>query len=210
MLQDRTRRVKLTETGERMRDTPDANEPEIQEPSPEARPKGPPLGEVLEFMRLLWAVDHGLQSTSKRMEATLGMTGPQRLVVRLVGRFPGITAGTLANIMHVHPSTLTGVLKRLEKRGLLERRADPLDGRKALFALTEAGRNLDIPSAGTVEAAVQRALSRMTRARIVHTQDVLMALAQELGAADMPPDDKGEAKAAPEAPDSERRTGGSR
>jgi DNA-binding MarR family transcriptional regulator len=157
---------------------------ESVEPSPTAQPdksRGPQLGEVLEFMRLLWAVDHGLQSTSKRMESTLGITGPQRLVLRLVGRFPGITAGSLAQILHVHPSTLTGVLKRLEKRSLLERKSDPLDGRKALFALTEAGRALDIPSTGTVEAAVQRALAKMTRARIVHTQDVLTALAEELG-----------------------------
>ncbi|HEX5754417.1 MAG TPA: MarR family transcriptional regulator [Archangium sp.] len=144
--------------------------------------KGPPLGEVLEFMRLLWAVDHGLQSTSKRMEATLGLTGPQRLVLRLVGRFPGITAGRLAQIMHVHPSTLTGVLKRMEKRGLLERKSDPLDGRKALFALTDAGRALDVPSEGTVESAVQRAISRVPRARLQNAQEVLMALAQELGA----------------------------
>lgn len=154
------------------------------EPSPEGqqeKSRGLQLGEVLDFMRLLWAVDHGLQSTSKRMEASLGVTGPQRLVVRLVGRFPGITAGTLAHILHVHPSTLTGVLKRLEKRGLLERRSDPLDGRKALFALTDAGRDLDVPSTGTVEAAVQRVLSRMSRTRILHTQDVLTALAEELG-----------------------------
>jgi MarR family transcriptional regulator, organic hydroperoxide resistance regulator len=156
---------------------------ESGEPDAETRAKnqGPPLGEVLEFMRLLWAVDHGLQSTSKRMESTLGVTGPQRLVLRLVGRFPGITAGALAQILHVHPSTLTGVLKRLEKRGLLERKSDPLDGRKALFALTEAGRTLDVPSSGTVESAVQRVLSRMSRPRIVHTQDVLTALAEELG-----------------------------
>jgi DNA-binding MarR family transcriptional regulator len=154
------------------------------EPSPVAQPektRGPQLGEVLEFMRLLWAVDHGLQSTSKRMESTLGITGPQRLVLRLVGRFPGITAGTLAQILHVHPSTLTGVLKRLEKRGLIERKSDPLDGRKALFALTEPGRALDIPSTGTVEAVVQRVLAKMPRTRILHTQDVLTALAAELG-----------------------------
>ncbi|MFP2898534.1 MarR family winged helix-turn-helix transcriptional regulator [Corallococcus sp. 4LFB] len=147
------------------------------------------LGEVLEFMRLLWAVDHGLQSTSKRMESTLGLTGPQRLVIRLVGRFPGITAGTLANILHVHPSTLTGVLKRLEKRGLLERKSDPLDGRKALFALTDAGRALDIPSEGTVESAVQRVLARMPRDRIVFTQEVLTALAEELGGLSAPQED---------------------
>jgi DNA-binding MarR family transcriptional regulator len=145
-----------------------------------------PLGEVLEFMRLLWAVDHGLQSTSKRMESTMGLTGPQRLVLRLVGRFPGITAGRLAHIMHVHPSTLTGVLKRMEKRGLLERKSDPLDGRKALFALTEAGRALDVPATGTVESAVERVLSRLSRARLQSAQEALMALAEELGGADAP------------------------
>jgi DNA-binding MarR family transcriptional regulator len=141
----------------------------------------PSLGEALEFMRLVWAVDHGLQSTSKRMESTLGLTGPQRLVVRLVGRFPGISAGRLAGLLHVHPSTLTGVLKRLEKRGLIERRSDPLDARRALFHLTPTGRPLDVQAPGTVEAAVSRVLARMSRARILGTQEVLTALAEELG-----------------------------
>ncbi len=35
----------------------------------------PPLGKVLDFLRLLWAVDHGLNRTSKRMEVELGVTG---------------------------------------------------------------------------------------------------------------------------------------
>jgi len=170
--------AQLKET-ESMKDLDESSEPSPEEQ--QEKPRGPQLGDVLDFMRLLWAVDHGLQSTSKRMESTLGVTGPQRLVLRLVGRFPGITAGTLAQILHVHPSTLTGVLKRLEKRGMLERKSDPLDGRKALFTLTEAGRTLDVPDQGTVEAAVQRVLSKMTRARILHTQDVLTALAEELG-----------------------------
>src|SRR5690606_29786655 len=81
----------------------------------------PPLGEVLDFMRLLWSIDHGLQTTSKRMEALLGITGLQRMVLRLVGRFPGISAGNLARILHVHPSTLTGVLKRLEEKQFVTR-----------------------------------------------------------------------------------------
>src|SRR5437868_13871614 len=97
------------------------------------------LGPVLEFMKQLWAVDHGLQSVSKRMEARFGITGPQRLVVRIVGRFPGISAGALAEVLHVHPSTLTGVLRRLETRGMLLRRADPKDARRALFGLTPRG-----------------------------------------------------------------------
>ena len=161
---------------------------DVSEVQDAEKDKKAPLGEVLEFMRLLWAVDHGLQSTSKRMESTLGLTGPQRLVLRLVGRFPGITAGRLAQIMHVHPSTLTGVLKRMEKRGLLERKSDPLDGRKALFALTDAGRALDVPATGTVESAVERVLARLTRPRLQSAQEALTALAEELGAAEAPGD----------------------
>src|SRR5688572_15630298 len=45
------------------------------------------LGEVLSFMQLLWAVTHGLESTSKRMLAAVGVTGPQRLVLRLIGQY---------------------------------------------------------------------------------------------------------------------------
>src|SRR5439155_23255682 len=102
-----------------------------------AKPEGADqLGPVLEFMKQLWAVDHGLQSASKRMEARFGVTGPQRLVVRIVGRFPRIGAGRVAEILHVHPSTLTGILKRLEGRGILQRKADVRDGRRALFELT--------------------------------------------------------------------------
>ncbi|WP_437300874.1 MarR family winged helix-turn-helix transcriptional regulator [Sorangium sp. So ce426] len=138
------------------------------------------LGEVLDFMKLLWAVDHGLQSTSKRMEAKMGVTGPQRLVIRIVGRYPGISAGQLAEIMQLHPSTLTGVLKRLQERGIIERRVDPKDGRRALLGLTARGRELDSLRTGTVEAAVRQALKSMPRRKLDAAQDVLAAVAEAL------------------------------
>src|SRR5260221_1202621 len=112
--------------------------------------KEPPLGAVLDFMRLLWAVDHALQSASKRMEATFGITGPQRLVVRIAGRFPGISAGRIAEILHVHSSTLTGVLKRLEHRGILQRTADAREARRPLFDLTAKGTKVDTLRTGVV------------------------------------------------------------
>ena len=143
--------------------------------------KEPPLGAVLDFMRLLWAVDHSLQSASKRMESTFGITGPQRLVVRIVGRFPGIAAGRVAQILHVHPSTLTGILKRLEARGLLQRRADPRDARRALFILTPRGRKLDTVRTGIVEQAVRRVLAKDPN-KIAAAQEVLNALSDELDA----------------------------
>jgi DNA-binding MarR family transcriptional regulator len=138
------------------------------------------LGAVLDFMRLLWAVDHGLQSSSKRMEATRGVTGPQRLVIRITGRFPGISAGELASIMHIHPSTLTGILKRLQTRGIIERQTDPNDARRALFGLTAKGREVDTLRIGTVEATVRKTLTRLPPRKVLAAKDVLKALAVAL------------------------------
>jgi MarR family transcriptional regulator, organic hydroperoxide resistance regulator len=138
------------------------------------------LGPVLDFMRALWALDHSLQSASKRMEARLGVTAPQRLVIRIVGRFPGISAGEVSEILHLHPSTLTGVLKRLEERGLVGRRADPADARRALLELTPRGREVDELRSGTVESAVRRALRRMPPASVRTVREATELLAAEL------------------------------
>jgi DNA-binding MarR family transcriptional regulator len=138
------------------------------------------LGPVLDFMRALWALDHALQSASKRMEGTLGVTAPQRLVLRIVGRFPGASAGEVAAILHLHPSTLTGILKRLEERGLVTRRADPADARRALLRLTARGRRLNGLRDGTVEAAVRRALSKLPAAKVRAARDAALALSGEL------------------------------
>jgi MarR family transcriptional regulator, organic hydroperoxide resistance regulator len=138
------------------------------------------LGPVLDFMRALWALDHALQSASKRMETALGVTAPQRLVVRIVGRFPGISAGEVSQILHLHPSTLTGVLKRLERRGLVIRRPDPTDARRALLTLTTDGRALDGLRTGTVEAGVRRTLRRLPAGTVRCSRELAEALRGEL------------------------------
>ena len=140
---------------------------------------GADLGPVLEFMKQLWAVDHGLQTISKRLESQHGITGPQRLVVRIVGRTPGISAGALAQILRMHPSTLTGILRRLETRGVITRKSDPNDARRALFMLTARGRKVDLLKTGTVEAAVRRVLAKQPSEASV-AQKLLAALAFEL------------------------------
>ena len=50
---------------------------------------------VLEFIRRMWAVDHELQRVSKRMVSRIGLTAPQRLAVRFIGRHSGVTLACL-------------------------------------------------------------------------------------------------------------------
>ena len=138
------------------------------------------LPEVLQFMRLLWGVAHALDRTSKRMNHELGVTGPQRLVLRVVGLFPGISAGELAHILHVHPSPLTGVLQRLVEQRLLERTTAEADRRRAQLRLTARGGRINQLTEGTVEAAVGRALRRSTPRDRAAAQRMLGLLTEAL------------------------------
>ena len=141
------------------------------------------LGETLEFLRLIWAIDHGLQLASKRTEALLGVTGLQRLTLRILGRYPGLSAGQLAGLLHIDPSTLSGVLARLADRDLIDRRPDPRDTRRAQLALSAEGRKLDVATEGTVESAVEHALARIPATKLNAAREVLRALADSLAGA---------------------------
>lgn len=135
-----------------------------------------PLGPVLEFMRALWGVNHGLESTSRRMKTRFGVTGTERMVVRLVARYPGVSAGELARILRVHPSTLTGLLRRLVKRGLVVRGVDAVDARRAVLTLTPKGAAIDEIRRGTVETAVRTALSAIPERDVGTAVAVMEAL----------------------------------
>lgn len=131
----------------------------------------------LQFMRALWELVHALQKASKRMTVGLGVTGPQRLVLRVIGLAPGISAGGLATVLHLHPSTLTGVLKRLETQGLVSRVPHAVDGRRAVLRLTAQGQRLNVATEGTVEAAARatlRQISSRDRAAIRHSLELLV------------------------------------
>ena len=138
------------------------------------------LDSTLEFMRLLWSIEHRLQSSSKMMESRLGITGPQRLVLRIVARHPGISPKEVAAIVRLHPSTITGILKRLTRKGLLRREQDRNDTRRVRLRVQPAARRFTKPSSGTVEYLVQRGLKRLP-ARSVHAASkVLAAIAASL------------------------------
>lgn len=138
------------------------------------------LDPVLDFLSLLWHVEHGLQSTSKRMEATLGITGPQRLVLRIVSERPGLSAGEVARIVHLHPSTITGILQRLLRKGLLRYERDRRDTRRVRLYPQPAAKNFVPASSRTVESAVTRALANMPMHRVRHAREVLAAIAKAL------------------------------
>src|SRR3954471_16581726 len=106
---------------------------------------------ALQFLQVIWRLENALERVSKRMEDSLGISGPQRFALRLIGERPGVGAGELAAILHLHRSTVTGLLQRLEARGLIERTSHATDARRMHLHLTAAGRRTLSPAVrGTV------------------------------------------------------------
>ena len=69
----------------------------------------------------------------------LGLTLPQYDVIITLGNTTGMQPKKLGEETLITKGTLTGVVSRLEDKGLVERLASPKDGRSQIIRLTEAG-----------------------------------------------------------------------
>ena len=72
----------------------------------------------------------------------LDLTYPQYLVLLVLWEQDDLTVNEIASRLVLNTNTLTPVLKRLQKRGLLERDRNPSDERRVQIRLTSSGRSL--------------------------------------------------------------------
>ena len=75
-----------------------------------------------------------------RFEALQGGVHGQNRSLALLARNEGMKQADLARNAHVRPSSVSEVLERLEKSGLIERRRDQKDRRVLRVYLTDKGR----------------------------------------------------------------------
>jgi DNA-binding MarR family transcriptional regulator len=69
-----------------------------------------------------------------------GMTRAQWVILARLNIKPGLSQGEMASILEVEPISVGRLIDRLEARGLVERRSDPMDRRVRRLHLTPAAR----------------------------------------------------------------------
>ena len=82
-----------------------------------------------------------VQGYSKRAERVAGLTGPQLWAIKVLSESAPIMVSDLARRMYLHPSTVIGILDRLETRGLARRTRSTEDRRVVTVALTRKGKD---------------------------------------------------------------------
>jgi DNA-binding MarR family transcriptional regulator len=135
-----------------------------------------PLSAALDFLQRLWQLNHALEKLSSQMEKRIGVTAPQRMIVRCIGKYPGMAPSQLAAVLHLDPGTVSATLSRLEDKGFVVRRRDSEDKRRVSLGLTLRGRRLDQPTPGTVEHGMERLLVSARPADVAATRKLLSQL----------------------------------
>jgi DNA-binding MarR family transcriptional regulator len=81
---------------------------------------------------------HAASQFAERL-GVLDLTPPDAGILRLVRIMAGLSQQELAVKLQIHPSRMVAIVDNLEKRGLVERRANPDDRRLYSLYLTQAG-----------------------------------------------------------------------
>lgn len=113
---------------------------------------------------------------TKGLAREFGLTGPQLTVIKILEQLGDLSLSSLSSRIKAKNSTVTGIIDRMEREGLVRRERSEEDRRIVLIRLTDEGRAL----AGRIEvepmAIFREALRSLPRRDIEELFRILGAL----------------------------------
>lgn len=141
-----------------------------------------------EFLSVLIETSRHLRHFVDQRARLLGLTGAQLRVLSRLSRREGATQAELAADMEVRPISLSGLIDKLTRQELVERRGDARDRRINRIHLTPEGRALALKIDGFREEIAGEVLRSVDDAALQQAFDVLYRLKRRLKA--LPEDTK--------------------
>ena len=133
------------------------------------------------WLRLLSCSTQVETTIRKRLRQEAGITLARFDFMAQLHRHPdGLAMSVLSRYLMVTGGNVTGLADELEKEGLVERSADPNDGRSSRVALTKKGRRLFDKLAATHEAWIVSMFGGMSKVDIRQLYELLGRLRVQL------------------------------
>lgn len=104
--------------------------------SPEPRPE---VDSIVETIIYLYTESRRL---TKGLASQFGLTGPQLTVIKLLETFENLSLSSLSERIRAQNSTVTGIIDRMEREGLVRRERSTSDRRVVHIRLSEKGQKL--------------------------------------------------------------------
>ncbi|MFN0055630.1 MAG: MarR family winged helix-turn-helix transcriptional regulator [Planctomycetales bacterium] len=109
--------------------------------------------------RALRQINRAVDLHSRALLQQHGLTAPQLATLLDIERMQPVSTGVLATELHMGSATLTGILDRLEERGLVCRTRHAGDRRSVLLSLTDLGTQLFASAPSQLCAAFSKRLA---------------------------------------------------
>jgi DNA-binding MarR family transcriptional regulator len=137
--------------------------------------------EVAGALQNVRALVERLSKSAQGVETRTGVTNAQLFLLQQIRTGRHLTVNDLAARAMTTQSTVSIVLSRLERKGLVKRSRSPVDRRSVVLQLTAAGKRVlrRAPRAATSE--VMGALTRLSKVELHALSRGLAALGRELG-----------------------------
>ncbi|MGE0700718.1 MAG: MarR family winged helix-turn-helix transcriptional regulator [Hyphomicrobiaceae bacterium] len=122
-----------------------------------------------------------MRTVFDRRVKALGITRPQWLAIVRLNRRPGASQSELADMMEIERAPAGKIVDRLEERGWVIRRPDPVDRRVNRIFLTDRGQRVYAVIWPIAQATVGDALGDLTDSEILVLTELLSRVKSRLG-----------------------------
>ncbi len=133
--------------------------------------------DVLDALR---RIVQALRESSRRAEQELGISGAQLFVLDTLAVAPALSLNELAQRTRTHQSSVSAVVTRLVKRGLIRRTRDADDARRLTLTLSPEGRRLVVRAPDLAQHRLVRGVDKLASGARRSLAASLSALAHEL------------------------------
>ena len=142
------------------------------------------IANIMDNIRRVFQI---LNEQSQRIKQETGLTGPQLWAIRVIHEHGPINISDIAKRMYLHPTTVLGIIDRLEARGLVSRTRSKDDRRITWVELTQDGNNLVKSVPEVVQGLLGARLEGISLNDLVEIDEGISQLVKIFGVQEIPP-----------------------
>ncbi len=116
----------------------------------------------LKILRSLRKIIRSVDIHSRKLSMQHDITAPQLIALLAIAEHAPLTIASISREVHLSPSTLVGIIDRLEAKGYAVRERSAEDRRRVLISITEEGKAFAKRAPSPLQETLAEALGKLT------------------------------------------------
>jgi DNA-binding MarR family transcriptional regulator len=131
---------------------------------------------IAQIMQSLRRIFKAIQQYSEEVLKEFGVTGPQLWLLKTLRHEKGNSVTELSRKMHLHVSTVSSILDRLERSGYIARKREDTDRRVVTVHLTDQGKQIAAKGPDPAQGKLIYGLQKFSHQEVMELHDALQKI----------------------------------